>query len=117
MFMARSSLSPLVFTTVPRYPYGLFYELLACSFHGSGERLRRQLDEARRAHKRQAGPFAKGQSKPNSRKPAHKPAKDYGTTAHRQPPSPEQIYEIREARLPDRCLDYGISLDETYIVQ
>jgi transposase len=42
------------------------------------ERLRRQLDEATRAGKRQAAPFAKGQPKPG-----RKPGKDYGTKAHR----------------------------------
>jgi len=47
------------------------------------ERLRRQLDKATRAGKRQAAPFAKGQPK----KPGRKPAKDYGTKAHRQPPT------------------------------
>jgi transposase len=46
------------------------------------ERLRRELDEATRASKRQAGPFAKGEPKPNPRKPGRKPGKDYGTKAH-----------------------------------
>ena len=49
------------------------------------ERLRRQLDAALRAGKRQAGPFAKGEPKTNPRKPG----KDYGPKAHRQLPSPE----------------------------
>jgi hypothetical protein len=53
------------------------------------ERLRRQLGAALRAGKRQAGPFAKGQPKPNPCKPGRKPGKDYGSKAHRQPPSPE----------------------------
>ena len=43
------------------------------------ERLHRQLDEATRAGKRQAAPFAKGQPKLNPRKPGRKPGKDYGT--------------------------------------
>jgi hypothetical protein len=67
------------------------------------ERLRRQLDEALRAGKRQAEPFAKGEPQPNPRKPGRKPAKDYGTKAHRQPPSPEQIDEVHEAPVPERC--------------
>jgi transposase len=59
-------------------------------------RLRRQLDEALRAGRRPAGPFAKGDPKPNPKKPGRKPGKDYGTKAHRQPLSPEQINEIHE---------------------
>ena len=48
------------------------------------ERLRRQLDEATRAGKRQAAPFTTGQPKLNPRKPGRKAGKDYGTKAHRQ---------------------------------
>jgi transposase len=81
------------------------------------ERLRRQLDEATRAGKRQAGPFAKGEPKPNPRKPGRKPGKDYGTKAHRQPPSPEEINEVHEAPLPDRCPGCGGPLDETHVAQ
>ena len=47
------------------------------------ERLRRQLNEATRARKRQAAPFAKGQPEFDPRKPGRKPGKDYGTKAHR----------------------------------
>jgi transposase len=81
------------------------------------ERLRRQLDEATRAGKRQAAPFAKGEPKPAPRKPGRKPGKDYGTKAHRQPPSPEQINEVHEAPWPARCPDCGGPLDETHIAQ
>ena len=51
------------------------------------ERLRRQLDAATRAGKRQAAPFAKGQPTDQPKKPGRKPGKDYGTKAHRQPPA------------------------------
>jgi transposase len=81
------------------------------------ERLRRQLDEATRADKRQAAPFAKGQPKLNPRKPGRKPGKDYGTKAHRQPPSPEQIDDVLEAPLPDTCPSCGGPLDETHVAQ
>src|SRR5918911_637541 len=81
------------------------------------ERLRRQLDEATRAGKRQAAPFAKGQPAVEPKKPGRKPGKDYGTKAHRQPPSPEQVNEVHEAPLPDRCPDCGGWLDETHIAQ
>ena len=81
------------------------------------ERLCRQLDAALRAGKRQAGPFAKDAPKPNPRKPGRKPGKDYGTKAHRQPPSPEQIDEVHEAPLPEVCPDCGGLLDETHVAQ
>jgi len=81
------------------------------------ERLRRQLDEATRAGKRQAAPFAKGQPTGQPEKPGRKPGKDYGTKAHRQPPSPGQIDEVHEAPLPDRCPDCGAPLDETHTAQ
>lgn len=81
------------------------------------ERLRRQLDEATRAGKRQAAPFAKGQPKPDPKKPGRKPGKDYGTKAHRQPPSPEQTDEVYEAPLPHVCPECGGPLDETHVAQ
>ena len=81
------------------------------------ERLRRQLDEATRAGKRQAAPFAKGQPTGQPKKPGRKPGKDYGPKAHRQPPTPEQIDEVHEAPLPDACPDCGGPLDETHVAQ
>jgi transposase len=77
------------------------------------ERLRRLLDEATRAGKRQAAPFTKG---PPAGQPK-KPGQDYGPKAHRQPPSPEQINEVHEAPLPHACPDCGGTLDETHIAQ
>ena len=68
---------------------------------------RRQLDEATRAGKRQAAPFAKGQPTAQPKKPGSKPGKDYGTKAHRLPPTPDQIDEVNEAPLPDRCPECG----------
>jgi transposase len=81
------------------------------------QRLRGQLDEALRAGKRQAAPFAKGQPSAQPKKPGRKPGKDYGPKAHRQPPRPEQIDEVHEAPLPDACPDCGSPLDETHIAQ
>jgi transposase len=75
------------------------------------ERLRRLLDEATRAGKRQAAPFAKGHLTGQPKKPGCKPGRDYGTKAHRQPPTPDQIDEVHEALLPDRCPDCGGPLD------
>ena len=81
------------------------------------ERLRRQLDEATRAGKRQAAPFAKGQPTGQPKKPGRKPGKDYGTKARRLPPTPGQINEVHEAPLPDRCPDCAGPIDETHIAQ
>jgi transposase len=81
------------------------------------ERLRHQLDAALRAGKRQAGPFAKGEPKPNPKRPGRKPGQDYGTKAHRQPPTPEQIHEVHEAALPERCPACGGPLDEAHVAQ
>src|SRR6516164_5017283 len=81
------------------------------------ERLRRQLDEATRARKRQAAPFAKSPPAAQPKKPGRKPGKDYGTKAHRQPPNPEQIDEVHEAPLPRACPGCGGSLDETHVAQ
>jgi transposase len=81
------------------------------------DRLRRQLDEATRAGKRQAAPFAKGQPTSEPKKPGRKPGQDYGTKAHRQPPTPEQIDETHEAPLPERCPDCGGPLNETHVAQ
>ena len=63
------------------------------------ERLRRQLDAAIRAGKRQAAPFAKGQPKANPKKPGRKPGKDYGPKAHRQPPGPRIFLRQRRTYL------------------
>ena len=77
------------------------------------QRLRDQLDEALRAGKRQAAPFAKGGPTAQPKKPGRKPGPAYGPKAHRQPPQPEQIDEVHEAPLPDVCPDCGGPLDET----
>jgi transposase len=81
------------------------------------ERLRRQLDAALRAGKRQAAPFAKGHPSGQPKKPGRKPGRDYGPKAHRQPPTPDQIDEVHEAPLPDRCPDCGGPLDQTHTAQ
>jgi transposase len=78
-----------------------------CDLQAENERLRRQLDKATRAGKRQAAPFAKGQPK----RPGRKPGKDYGPKARRQPPCPEQIDEVHEPPLPHVCPDCGGALE------
>jgi transposase len=81
------------------------------------ERRRRHFDEATRAGKRQAAPFAKGQPAGQPKKPGRKPGTHYGTKAHRQPPPPDQIDETHEAPLPDACSACGGPLDETHVAQ
>jgi hypothetical protein len=60
------------------------------------ERLRRQLDAAHRAGKRQAGPVAMGQPKANPRKPGRKPGPDYRPKAHRQPPTQAEWFAMEQ---------------------
>ncbi len=78
-------------------------------------RLRKLLDEAVRAGKRQAAPFSKGLPKKQPKKPGRKPGADYGVKAHRQPP--EHIDEVYEAPLPKACPDCGGAVEETHVAQ
>jgi transposase len=64
-------------------------------------RLRGQLDEARRAGKRQAAPFSKGEPKKDPARPGRKSGEDYGTRAHR--PVPDHVEEEVFVGLPDAC--------------
>src|SRR5439155_24516517 len=66
-------------------------------------RLRADLEEARRAGKRQAAPFRKGPPKANPKRPGRKAGDQHGTHAHRPPPPPEDITEVLEAPLPEAC--------------
>lgn len=65
------------------------------------ERLRGQLEQARRAGKRQAAPFSKGEPKKDPAKPGRKSGEQYGTRAHR--PVPDHIDEEIRIALPDAC--------------
>ena len=51
--------------------------------------LRKALDEARRAGKRQAGPFSRNNPKPNPKKPGRKGGSEYGAGSRR--PAPDRI--------------------------
>lgn len=61
------------------------------------ERLKRQVDDARRAAHRQAAPFAKALA-PHPRRLIRKRGKHYGVKAHRR--RPRRIDERHEAPLP-----------------
>jgi transposase len=78
--------------------------------------LTRRLDEALRAGKRQAAPFAKRPPKPDPKPPGRKSGGGHGTHGHRPPPLPDQIDEVHESRLPDHCPSCGGSLVETEVV-
>jgi len=80
------------------------------------EELTRQLDEARRAGKRQAAPFRRGDPKVNPRRPGRKSGPAHGRHGHRPPPPPDQIQEYHEAPLPDACPGCGGGLVETEVV-
>lgn len=64
--------------------------------------LERQLDETRRAGKRQATPFSKGKPKARPKKPGQKKGH---RPAHRQPP--EKVDCVKEAPLPRVCSECG----------
>jgi transposase len=67
------------------------------------ERLRAALEEARRSGKRQAAPFSKGEPKARPRRPGRRSGKQHGPSSWRAPPSAEEIDEIVEVPLPERC--------------
>jgi transposase len=64
-------------------------------------RLRSQLEEAKRAGKRQAAPFSKGEPKRDPARSGRKPGERYGTRAHR--PVPDRVDEEIRVPLPDAC--------------
>jgi len=63
--------------------------------------LRVQLDAARRAGKRQAAPFSKGDLKKDPQRPGRKSGQEYGPRAHR--PVPDHVDEEIRVALPDAC--------------
>jgi transposase len=79
------------------------------------ERLRQQLDEACRAGKRQAAPFAKQPPKAEAKRPGRKPGDAYGRKGHRPPPAAEQVDEVHEAPLPDACPECGGPVEECHV--
>ena len=83
------------------------------SLQVENERLRRQLDAVLRAGKRQAGPFAKGDPKPNPKKPGRKPGKDYDEAIRLDPKDIDAFNDRgnawRDKREYDKAIkDYGI---------
>jgi transposase len=97
-------------------PRCLVLERRVAELEARVEQLLRLLEEARRGGKRQAAPFSKRAPQPNPKKPGRKPGDDYGVSAYRQPPAPEQIDEEHDAPLPDACPGCGQAIIETGIV-
>jgi len=74
------------------------------------ERLRRMLEEALRASKRQAAPFSRRHPKAQPKKPGRKSGQKYGRRFRR--PVPEQVDEVVEVPLPSRCPRCGGGVEE-----
>jgi len=69
--------------------------------HARVEMLQGQLEEARRAAKRQAAPFSRGEPSESPRRPGRRSGDDHGRHGHRQPPG--EVDEELDAPLVDRC--------------
>ena len=65
------------------------------------DKLKDELDAARRAVYRQAAPFARGTRVATSKRPGRKTGGAYGPRAHRR--APRRVDECYEAPLPRRC--------------
>jgi transposase len=77
------------------------------------ERLRKELEEARRAGKRQAAPFSKGSPKADPKRPGRKPGHP---PSHRPAPPPEQVDRTIEVPLPPECPECRAPLAATSVV-
>jgi transposase len=78
--------------------------------HEHIERLKKELEAARRAGKRQAAPFSKGDPKKKPRRPGRKRGKSHGRHGHRKPPKHSD--EILDAPLPISCPHCQGAIDE-----
>jgi transposase len=77
------------------------------------ERLKKELDLARRAAKRQAAPFSKGAPTPQPHVPGRRAGRRHGRHGHRQPPT--HIDETIDVPLPASCPTCGGAVDETRV--
>src|SRR5512133_3759896 len=69
------------------------------------ERLRGEVEALRRAAKRQAAPFSKGDPTPHPKRPGRKPGAAYGTRAHRR--APAHVDQVVTVGLPACCPGCG----------
>lgn len=72
------------------------------------ERLKAELEQSRRAGKRQAAPFSKGPPKPAPSRPGRKAGHP---PSHRPPPPPERVDRTVEIPLPRGCPECHAPLD------
>jgi hypothetical protein len=79
-----------------------------------GERLKRLLEEALRATKRQAAPFSRRNPKANPQKPGRKAGSQYSRQGRRS--VPEKVDEVIEVPLPEKCPQCGSGVEETGVV-
>ena len=63
--------------------------------------LRKRLEEAERAAKRQAAPFSKGDPKKDPKKPGRKPGRDYGKRSFR--PRPTKVDRVVDVPIKEKC--------------
>src|SRR5512142_3315878 len=73
------------------------------------ERLKAELEQARRAGKRQAAPFSTGPPKADPKRPGRKPGH---APSQRPVPPPEQVDRTIEVPLPANCPECHAPLDE-----
>ena len=73
------------------------------------ERLKAELEQSRRAGKRQAAPFSKGAPKANPKRPGRKAGHP---PSHRPAPPPEQVDLTIEVPLPPECPECRAPLEE-----
>ena len=73
------------------------------------ERLKGELEQSRRAGKRQAAPFSKGAPKAAPKRPGRKPGRPPG---HRPAPPPEQVDRTIDVPLPAECPECHAPLDD-----
>jgi len=82
---------------------------------GQVAQLRALLEQERRAGKRQAAPFSKGEPRKQPRRPGRKPGAAYGRKAHR--PRPQRVDEVVDAPLPATCPACAGAIAENEVAQ
>jgi transposase len=78
--------------------------------HAEVERLKAELEQSRRAGRRQAAPFSKGAPKADPKRPGRKAGHPPG---HRPAPPPGQVDRTVEVPLPPECPECRAPLDDT----
>jgi transposase len=77
------------------------------------DQLKQELDLARRAAKRQAAPFSKGEPKTDPKRPGRKAGAKYGRKGHR--PIPQSVDEEILVPLPDRSPCCGDEIENLHV--